>query len=218
MHPHRPDLLETWRRLSLGFSADASLVDDLFKELADRYSEPHRYYHNLGHIEALLQLYFQYEGKLQKGDVVLFAIFYHDVVYVPGKGDNEYQSAILAKRALEQLGVPLEMIEEVQHFIEATSQHKLPDDASPDLEFFIDFDLSVLAADREAYHAYLINVRREYGHLSTDQFAGGRGAFLRSMLSQEHIFYTESFRVKEESARKNMQWEFQMSPGIYSAL
>lgn len=152
------------------------------------------------------------------GDVVLFAIFYHDVVYVPGKGDNEYQSAVLAKRALEQLGVPSGMIEEVQHFIEATRQHKLPADADPDLKYFIDFDLDILSAEREAYLSYLINVRREYGHLPTGQFAGGRGAFLRSMLSQEHIFYTESFRAKEEKARKNMHWELQMSPGIYSAL
>ncbi|HEY1113374.1 MAG TPA: hypothetical protein VGE66_07420 [Chitinophagaceae bacterium] len=170
------------------------------------------------HIEALLHLYFQYESEFHKGNVVLFSIFYHDVVYVPGKGDNEYQSAVLAKRALEKLGVRPEMIKEVQHFIEATSQHKLRDDADPDLKLFIDFDLSILAADQEVYKVYLINVRREYNYLPTEQFAWGRGAFLRSMLSQEHIFYTKSFRAKEEDARKNMQWELQMSPGIYSAL
>lgn len=218
MHPWKPDLPEIWRRLASGYSPDESLVDALYSDLDNHYSEPHRYYHNWSHIEALLNLFFQYKGEIQKGDVVLFAIFYHDVVYVPGKGDNEYQSAVLAKRALEQLGVPPGMIEEVQHFIEATSQHKLYEDADPDLKFFIDFDLSILAADREVYQVYLINVRREYGYLSTEQFAGGRGVFLRSILSQEHIFYTESFRAKEERARKNMQWEIQMSPGIYSAL
>jgi predicted metal-dependent HD superfamily phosphohydrolase len=192
-------------------------VSGLYSELADHYGEPPRYYHNLYHIEALLQLYIRFENVLSKPDVVLFSIFYHDVVYVPGKADNEHQSALLAGRALKQLGVPAEIIAEVQQYIEATSSHRLSPTADEDLKLFIDFDLSILAAAKEAYRAYLLQVRKEYSHLSDGQFAQGRSVFLQRMLRQEHIFYTESFCFKEEEARKNMLWELQMNPGIYSA-
>lgn len=217
MHRHKPDLREVWRRLAAKYCDDESLVSRLYHELVSHYSEPLRYYHNLDHLTALLPLYFQYESDLQKPDVVLFSIFYHDVVYAAGRSDNEYQSSLVAQRALEQLGAPSTVTEDVQRFILATRHHQLPEDAHPDLKFFIDFDLSILAADRGAYQEYVLKVRKEYGHISVEQFAQGRAAFLRLMLHQEHIFYTMSFQVKEETARKNMQWELQMGPGIYSA-
>lgn len=217
MQPHKPDLWEMWRTLATKYSPDESLLAGLYTELTDHYREAHRYYHNLDHIESLLQLYFQYEKELSQPDVVLFSIYYHDVVYTPGKEDNEYQSALIAQKALLQLGVPGATIKVVQGFIEATSNHTLPLDAEGDLRFFIDFDLSILAAQSELYEAYVHNIRKEYNFLSTEQFALGRSAFLQKMLQKEHIFYTGDFQVGEEAARKNMQWELQMNPGIYSA-
>lgn len=217
MLQHKPDLREVWTRPASKYSDDESLISRLYHELVSHYSEPLLYYHNLDHILALLQLYFQFESDLQKPDVVLFSIFYHDVVYAAGRSDNEYQSSLVAKRALEQLGAPSTVTEDVQLYILATRNHQLPADAHADLKFFIDFDLSILAAPREAYQEYVLKVRKEYGQISVEQFAQGRAAFLQLMLQQEHIFYTMSFRVKEETARKNMQWELQMGPGIYSA-
>lgn len=218
MQPSKPDLREQWRNLATRYSSDESLVDRLYSELVDHYGEPQRYYHNLVHIEALLQLYLKHERAIRNPDVVLFSILYHDVIYTPGRGDNEHKSAVLAGRVLEQLGVPAAINKEVQTYIEATTAHYLSKEADPDLKLFIDFDLSILATDRESYQAYLHNIRKEYGFLSTGQFALGRKAFLRGMLSKESIYYTESFCAKEEVARKNMQWELQMNPGIYSAL
>lgn len=217
MQQHKPDLEKVWRSLATQYSGDESLVTRLYQELVSHYSEPQRYYHNLDHIAALLQLYFQYEGELTKPQVVLLSIFYHDTVYVPGRSDNEHKSALLARRALAQLGAPANEVEEVSLYIRATRHHQLPGDADPDLKLFIDFDLSILAADREAYKAYVLNVRKEYGHLSSEDFTQGRSLFLQRMLRQAHIFYSDSFREKEVVARKNMNWELQVIPGIYSA-
>lgn len=217
MHPQKPDLEAIWSTTANKYCGDETLVAGLYSELAGHYSEPHRYYHNLDHIGSLLRLFSRYKNMLTRPDVVLFSIFYHDVIYVPGRGDNEQKSARLAGRALEQLGVPPEIISDVQQYIEATTSHRVSPAADEDLKLFVDFDLAILAADRESYQEYLLKVRKEYGHLSTDYFAQGRSAFLQQMLRQEHIFHTESFRSKEEAARKNMQWELQMNPGIYSA-
>jgi predicted metal-dependent HD superfamily phosphohydrolase len=218
MRPIMPDLRELWSILASSYSSDESLVGRLYSELVEHYQEPHRYYHNLAHIEALLQLYFEQERAISKPDAVLFSILYHDVIYTPGRKDNEHQSAVLAGRVLMQLGVPAAINKDVQTYIEATFAHDLAPEADPDLKLFIDFDLSILAADRESYQVYLQNIRKEYSVLSIGEFTQGRKGFLRGMLSKKSIYYTESFRAKEEAARKNMQWELQMDPGIYSAL
>lgn len=217
MNLPRPDPWAIWHKLACTYSADEQLVASLYQDLARQYSEPHRYYHTWDHIEFLLGWFDQYADRLEKQEVVLFSIFYHDVVYTPGRGDNEQQSALWAREALAQLTVPEEIIEDVVVYIQATSNHTLPPAAGPDLKYFIDFDLSILAADRPTYRDYLLNVRKEYGFLSPEAFASGRKAFIQAMLRKERIFYTEAFRSREEQARKNMQWELQMSPGIFSA-
>jgi predicted metal-dependent HD superfamily phosphohydrolase len=218
MHLHKPDLYDVWKSLAAHYTGNSMLIEILYSELADLYREPHRFYHNLDHVAALVQLYFQYEAELKKPDAVLFSIFYHDAVYTPGRADNEYQSAQLAQRSLVRMMVPAEIVTLVLVYIEATAKHKLSAAADHDLKLFIDFDLSILAADQSAYRAYLQGIRKEYGYLSDDLSEKGRSAFLQQMLQKEHLFFTESFRQKEEAARKNMLWELQMSPGIYSAL
>jgi predicted metal-dependent HD superfamily phosphohydrolase len=67
------------------------------------------------------------------------------------------------------------------------------------------------------YKNYILNIRKEYSQIATTQFTLGRKGFIQHLLSQQHIFYTQQFREKEEQARKNMQWELEMSPGIFSA-
>lgn len=217
MHRLASDVKEVWRALASRYTANENLVNELYNNLERHYSEPQRYYHNLDHIQALLRFFIQYQEKLAVPEVVLFSIFYHDLIYIPGRTDNEYQSALTAQKALEQLGVPLDIIEEVKSFINTTSGHKVPQYAPRDLRFFIDFDLSILAAEQHDYQDYLLLIRKEYGFLSTQQFASGRKAFILNLLEKPYIFYTREFQSMEAMARKNMQWELEMGPGIFSA-
>lgn len=217
MHLHTSDVKDVWKALALRYTANEDLVNELYNDLVRHYTVPHRYYHNLDHIQALLRLFVLYQNNLEGKEVVLFSIFYHDVIYLPGRGDNEYQSALAAKKALEQIGVPPDQIEEVQFYINSTSGHKVSPSAVRDLKFFIDFDLSILAAEQDLYKDYLLKIRKEYSFLPTEHFALGRKAFVQHLLSQPHIFYTEEFQAMESMARKNMQWELEMSPGMFSA-
>jgi predicted metal-dependent HD superfamily phosphohydrolase len=199
------DVKEVWNALALRYTADDILVNELYNNLVRHYTELQRFYHNLDHIEALLRLFVQYQDSLEGQDVVLFSIFYHDMIYIPSRSDNEYQSALVAQKALEQLGVPSDQIEEVKCYINTTSGHKVPQYAAQDLKFFIDFDLSILAAEQDLYKNYLLSIRKEYIFLSTEHFALGRKAFVQNLLRQPHIFYTEEFRTMESQARKNMR-------------
>ena len=217
MHLLSTEVKEVWRALALSYTNNEELVSKLYQDMVHHYTEPQRFYHNLDHIQTLLRLFVQYQEKLAGPEVVLFSIYYHDVIYVPGRGDNEYQSALVAQKALEQLGVPLDQIEEVKFYINTTSRHKVQQSAPRDLKFFIDFDLNILAAEHDDYLDYLLRIRKEYSFLSTQHFAMGRKAFIENLLEQPHIFYTGEFQSGEAKARKNMQWELEMSPGIFSA-
>lgn len=199
---------EQWFALAGKFSDHLSTVEHLYEELADHYSEPHRFYHNAKHIENLMSLSDRYATHLTSKDVVDFSIFYHDIIYKPGRGDNEWQSAEKSKAALIKLGVLDTIIEEVVAFIEATKSHQITTVSNKeDLKFFLNFDLSILAASEEEYAAYTNGVRKEFHFMTDASFVLGRTGFLKSMLSKPHIFFTGVFREAEEKARKNIQKE-----------
>jgi predicted metal-dependent HD superfamily phosphohydrolase len=215
-----PDLSyiqRAWTDLAGNYCKDETIVKHLFGAIQEAYTGAQRYYHNLHHVENLLGLSATYGGALNHKDIVDFSIFYHDIVYVAGRGDNEYQSALVAEKALQQLGLQEEGIAQVRIFIQATSNHSHLPNADEDLKLFIDFDLSILAAEREVYKNYVLNIRREYGHIPSEQFALGRKGFIQHLLRQAHIFHTALFREREDQARKNMQWEVEMGAGMFSA-
>jgi predicted metal-dependent HD superfamily phosphohydrolase len=215
--PDLPYIESIWYGLANKYCKDRDLLKELFIGIQNAYNEPKRFYHNLDHIEYLLRLSASFSDQITDKDAVNFSIFYHDYVYVTGKGDNEFQSAQVAQKALNQLGLSKSFIDRVQLYINTTSNNSNLLATDEDLRFFIDFDLSILAADREVYKNYILNIRKEYSQIATTQFTLGRKGFIQHLLSQQHIFYTQQFREKEEQARKNMQWELEMSPGIFSA-
>jgi predicted metal-dependent HD superfamily phosphohydrolase len=215
-----PDLFYiqiAWTDLAEKYCEDETIVNHLFAAIQEAYIGTQRYYHNLDHIESLLKLSEANSDAIQNKEVVDFSIFYHDIVYVAGRGDNEYQSALVAEKALKELGVAIDLIGQVSVFINATSNHSQLPNTDEDLKLFIDFDLSILATEREVYRNYILNIRKEYGHIPSEQFALGRKGFIQHLMRQPHIFHTELFREREEQARKNMQWEIEMGVGMFSA-
>lgn len=77
-----------------------------FDEMHARYSEPHRAYHTLQHLEECMAWVGQVRNLLHEPGEVAFALFYHDVIYDTHASDNEARSADLALDVLgEYTGV-----------------------------------------------------------------------------------------------------------------
>ena len=92
--------------------------------------------------------------------IILFTLFYHDIVYNSLKSNNEEKSAELAEKRMTQISVSNEIIECCKAQILATKSHVKSTDS--DTNYFTDADLSVLGQTWETYSIYYKNVRKEY--------------------------------------------------------
>lgn len=210
---HNPDHLRSiWDQLTGRYCNDSELTARFYQEIERKYTSSRRHYHNLHHIAALLQYCEQYAVELKDRDVVAFAVFYHDIIYNVLRKDNEPRSAKLAVKRLQALQVPAEKIAQVKLYIEATQTHAITTAVTHtgDLQLFLDFDMSILAADWEAYEAYTGQVRKEYRIYPDKLYYPGRKQFLQHCLQTEHIFQTEVFRKNYEGiARANLAKELE---------
>ena len=134
----------------VGFEAWAELAGDSptsrteWAALVAAWSEPHRRYHDLAHLAAVLGLV----GELGAGDLtaVRLAAWYHDVVYDPERADNEEISAQRARAGLRGL-VDDDRVAEVERLVRLTAGHDpAPDDV--DGAVLCDADLAASLAHK----------------------------------------------------------------------
>lgn len=193
------------RRRGCGGPTAAAALD----ELICAYRQPHRHYHTLDHIAALLVLLESHADASNDRDALAAAILFHDVVYEPRRQDNEVASASLAAKHLTSLGFPDELVAKVARCILATRHAREAasiDDA--DLALLLDLDLSILAAPRNAYRTYALSVRREYAHVPDELYRPGRRRVLEEFLGRTRIYRTGPLRsLWEASARANLEAE-----------
>lgn len=120
--------------------------------LVARYSEEHRAYHNLEHIEECLAQLASSRALALQADVIELAIWFHDAVYDPRSGDNEEQSAELVRRFCCETHLPSEFGERTAAMIHVTKSHLPGDDA--DAQLLVDIDLSILGQPRDRFACY----------------------------------------------------------------
>ncbi|HEX2203282.1 MAG TPA: hypothetical protein VHG91_08290 [Longimicrobium sp.] len=174
-----------------------------FERLCARYGEAHRGYHDLEHVAACLALAAESRALLRSPAEVELALWYHDAVYDPKRGDNEERSADLARDELRAQGLAESSIDTVHAHILATKHPSRPDD--PDARLLVDIDLSILAADPERFDAYEAGVRKEYAWVPGFLFRRNRAAFLRELLASDRLFLTDLFHERfERRARENV--------------
>ena len=223
----RPRLLRAWEaafapRLEKAPATFQQQVAELGESLLQAWEQPHRAYHHSGHLSQMLtdldRLY-AYRTQGSTPLALVLAAWFHDAVYEGAPGEDERRSEQLANISLEPLvtagllsGDELQM---VSLLVRATATHKLPESADlpagyepADIQFFLDADMAILAADSARYRRYLRGVRSEYSHFDDEAFRAGRTTFLRSILGRKRIFLSEeALTLWEEPAQTNLQAE-----------
>jgi predicted metal-dependent HD superfamily phosphohydrolase len=201
-----PDLLDAWREL-LPPAAPPAAVVRVGTDLLARWKEPQRHYHTLDHLEAVLAIIDEHAATATDVTAVRLAAWYHDAVYDPRRVDNEEASALLAEATLPDLAIAPDRVHETARLVRLTATHDpMPGDRNGCL--LTDADLAILAAPPEAYRAYTLGVRLEYGHVADAAFASGRAGVLGNLLALPRLFHTPALRDRlEEPARNNIGWE-----------
>lgn len=112
----------------------------------------------------------------------------------------------MAKVFLNNINFPAERTAKVVNYILATKTHESNGDN--DLNYFLDFDLSILGAEDVIYDVYTQQIKDEYFLYPSFIYNRGRKKAMTSFLQKENIYKTEKFRkLYEEKARANIQRE-----------
>lgn len=193
--------------IQLGFTHDE--IQAKWGILERNYSKKNRYYHNWSHIEAMIKSWDIYKTNLDNPIEVLLAIYYHDVIYVSTRKDNELKSAELAMKELKNsIGINLDII---FNLIVCTQHHKA---ITSDEKWLVDFDLQILGKQWEFYEMYCKQIRKEYRIYPNFMYNSGRKKTLHHFLQKEYIFQTEFFRNQYELlARENIKLEIEFVLG-----
>jgi predicted metal-dependent HD superfamily phosphohydrolase len=173
------------------------------------YETPGRHYHTWEHVLecfAKLRLF-----SCASPRNVFLALLFHDAVYVPGRPDNEQESAALAAATLESYStVPAQDVAAVRRMIMATSEHRAADWMDEDVRIVLDIDMSILGAEPARYRRYVQDVRLEFASRLPDlrRYRMGRLRFLQGLGLRARLFATPlGIERWEARARENIRWE-----------
>ena len=195
---HAPAWHAAWQSLS-GRQGDEALL----QALVVRYSEPHRHYHTLAHLDACLRHLSDLRGLATHADEVALALWFHDAIYDIGAADNERSSADWAARALRSASVEAAVAHRVVALIMVTRHEVAPRTA--DEQVMLDVDLAILGARAEVFDGYEDQVRAEYHAVSEPLFRANRRRILQGFLARERIYHTAEFHgLFEAQARRNL--------------
>lgn len=203
-------LIDRWRAAARAAgAADGPPLVAAGENLLARWREPHRHYHTVRHLTAVLDVVDAHAGLADRPDLVRLAAWCHDAVYDPrASGDaNERDSAELAGTLLAELGVPAPAVAEVRRLVLLTAGHAT-DAGDADGALLCDADLAVLAGPPEAYDRYAAAVRREYAHVPEPDFRAGRARVLEHLLGLPALYRTPPLAARWEApARANLARE-----------
>lgn len=192
------------------------LPSDQLTALIQAYASPVRAYHHFGHVREVIGHYRAVAdgpGWRQPREV-LYAVLYHDAVYIPGRSDNEAESAHLAAKHLA-CWQPADGVDSsrVSELILLTARHGSlgavdfgSDDVGDDTRHFLDCDMAILGATPEAFAAYDRAIAEEYASVPRWLYRVKRRQFFKKLLRSERIFLSDFFRDRlETQARRNLQ-------------
>ncbi len=194
-----------WRRCLNKGAADASAA--IHQRLVNAYNEPQRRYHTLAHIDHCLSLFDQCKSLATNPDALEIAVWFHDVIFTPGKRNNEARSAELYQEL--SAGVhDVEFRELVGRLIMATLHDGSSLDDS-DAGYMVDIDLSSFGLPWEDFMRDGQHLREENAQLSDAEYYRRQGDFQSCLLARPRFYVTDFFYQRyEQQAHDNLTRHF----------
>lgn len=179
----------------------------IFSIVQSKYGEPHRAYHTLAHIRHCLEEFRRVRETLNNPNAIELALWFHDIVCVPLRQDNEERSVKLAEEVLWSSGISDKLIEQVGPLIMAT-KHNFPlSPKDPDAIMMADIDLSPLGVPANHFDDNSRRIRRELKMGDNKKSFEAQARFLLKLLERKQGIYRSDFFHEKYSvqARNNIE-------------
>ena len=194
-----------WRRCLINGMPDHSAT--IHQQIIEAYGEPHRRYHTLAHIEHCLAMFDQCKSLALNADALELAVWFHDVILLPGSGDNEARSAELYLQHSAETQSS-ELRELVARLIIAT-QHDGGSREDADAIYMVDIDLSSFGLSWEEFQRDSHNLREECPECSDAEYHSKQEAFRSALATRESFFCSGFFSERyEQQAQANLSKYF----------
>lgn len=192
-----------------------SIADDFFarrcwQELVHFYTQPHRYYHHIWHMEQVTELVAEHSQDGYSTDerrALILAAMYHDIVYDVSPNrlmSNEAESAALFLAHATLLDIKDDLVVTQAHDLILTTTYS--DGRSHNL--LNDADLVGIGSSWDTYSINGELIRKEYG-VTHERWNAGRTQFLKRFMHNEPIYFTPRFQeLYEKQARENLLRDF----------
>lgn len=190
---------QVWARLGV-----ASPDPTVFERLIACYSEPHRKYHTVRHLDECFVKLEELRSEAHHPEEVELALWFHDAVYDPKRQDNEARSAEWARATASAANLPAAVADRIHSLVMATCHETVPHES--DEKVLVDVDLSILGEAPERFDEYEDQIREEYSWVPTIVFRAKRQGILKGFLARPSIFNTPKFvEAYEARARANLE-------------
>nr|WP_244109081.1 hypothetical protein [Burkholderia anthina] len=190
------------RFVALWSCSGGTHAEEVYRMLARSYTAPARHYHTLVHVRRCLREFDLARDMIPEPDAVELALWFHDVIFVPGAKDNEQRSADWFRR---QADGRIRACEHICAMILATTHVGIAEE--PDTRFVCDIDLAVLGAARSRFREDGRRLRAERPDLDDRAYDLHERTILRGLLLRPRIYLTDFFYTRcERQARRNLNW------------
>ena len=185
-----------WRQLG---ASDAD--EELFRKLVACYSEPHRKYHTMQHLNECFANLESVRSFAERAGEIELALWFHDAIYDTRRADNEERSAEWARDSALAAGLSGDQASRMYQLVIATKHDAIP--AAGDAAILVDIDLAILGSDEARFEEYEAQVREEYSFVPKPLYQKGRRRILQEFASRQSIYSTEYFQTNYEARARN---------------
>jgi len=196
-----------WQRCLIDGAFDDS--QKIHQRLLDGYDEPQRHYHTLAHIEQCMAMFDQCSSLAHNPDALELAVWFHDVIFEPGKSDNEARSAKLYLQFSD--GVHDQATRGLVERLIMATLHDGSSLEDSDARYMVDIDLSSFGLSWEYFLEDSGNLRLENADLSDAEYYRRKTSFQGRLLARERFYLSDYFAERlDAQARANLARYFEM--------
>lgn len=195
-------LIAHWRKAWQELGA-SNPDDNLFYQLVACYSEPHRKYHTMQHLNECFTHLEKLRSLAEHPAEIELALWFHDAVYDTKSQDNEEKSAEWARSSAQVNGLSSDSVLRLYDLVMATRHNTVAVDR--DAVILVDIDLAILGAEPTRFDEYEYQIREEYSWVPQLVYQSERRKVLLEFFNRKTIYGTEQFRALfEAQARDNI--------------